>query len=114
MKPTPIKPRIIIAQVDASGTAADILMVESTVPAPVAVTVYSSVSEKGPAPALPSAVLTLVPMALNVAVESGEPVVNSPFPASMKVASVTLHPAGRVFDVKLLVKVLRPKGLVRP
>ena len=44
MKPTPIKPRIIIAQVDGSGTGVT-MAVEFALPCPVAVMVYLTVTE---------------------------------------------------------------------
>jgi hypothetical protein len=75
--------------------------------------VYNSVIEKGPVPALPNAVWTFVPMALKASVESALPV-NRAFVGEINVDSVTVHPAGRRFDVKELRKALTPKGESRP
>jgi hypothetical protein len=82
----------------------------------LAVIVYSSVTEYGPAP-VGQVVVTggNTPIAVNVFDASVNPGgANTALFWLPNVVSVTVHPAGKAFEVKLLVQLTAPSGEVRP
>jgi hypothetical protein len=81
-KPRPRKPSSIMAQVAGSGTAAEMLIVSLALPAPVAMIVNTSVSEKGLLRLGVALVETAVPMPVNVCEPNSDVVAYRPFPGS--------------------------------